>query len=1081
MVMSMRFGVLGPLAVWTDGGEPVAIPGLKVRALLADLLVHEGRPVSTDRLIEDLWTEAPANAAGAVQVRVSQLRRALEEAEPGGRDLVVSRPPGYLLQVDPDALDASRFAALAARAREGDDPRVTAATLGEALALWRGGAFADFGDEEFTRVAITRLEEQRLAVLEQQAEARLELGEHSVLAGELSELVARHPLRERLRAAHVLALYRAGRQSEALDSYGDLRTRLAEELGLDPSPSLTALYQAILEQDPDLDAAPVPAVAARLRTNLPASLTELIGRDEAVAEVRSLLLAAGRLVTLTGSGGVGKTRLAVETAGQLLDSFADGVWLVEFAALDQHQDDVAYSPAELICTVLDLRDAAAPGSPVPVSARLADALRGRQLLLVLDNCEHVVEHVAGLAEHLLRAAPGLRILATSREPLGVAGEVQWDVPPLRVPDRAAGADLAELSQCSAVRLFVARAVAAARGFTLDADTGPAVALLCRRLDGIPLALELAATRVRALGVHGLVARLDDRFRLLATGHRGAPRRQQTLTAMIDWSWELLTEPERAVLRRLAIHADGCTLEAAEAVCTAVDVPAVDVLDLLARLVDRSLVVITDGPRYRLLESVAAYCLDRVHEAGEFERLRQRHADYYTDLAERAERQLYGPAQRQWLRRLDAEAANLRGALDDAVQRGAADRALRLTTSLIWYWYLRGRLTEARRSLETALAVGGEAPIAVRAKASAWHAGIAVLQGESGDWPARREAVLRRYEKKTDPGGLARAQWFLGLVSTDLGDLPASEDLVNRALAAFHALGDEWGEAAALSTRAKLAHIRGDLAGIERDAGRSAELFRKLGDHWGLLQATEWLGGLAEMTGDHTQAARRNADGLRIAEELGLWPEASTRLSWLGWIALQVGEYAQAREHCERALRLATEQGFKPGKVFAELGLGFAARKEGKLDLAETHLRNLLGEAPDSGSDRALHLPMVLSELGFVAELRGDAPTALALHLQAFAGAQRLNGPRDVAFALEGLAGATALAGRHRQAARLLGAAAAARQAVAVPLGPAEQIDIDRITAAASAALGESDFAAEFACGGKLEPAEAARLAHPRVG
>ncbi|HEX2316934.1 MAG TPA: BTAD domain-containing putative transcriptional regulator, partial [Thermomonospora sp.] len=427
----MRFGVLGPLAVWTDDGEPVAVPGLKVRALLADLLVHEGRPVPADRLIDDLWGEdLPGNPAGSLSAKVSQLRRILEDAEPGARSLVPFRPAGYVLQVADDRVDAHRFRALTARARETADPAERAALLADALALWRGPALADFADEPFAGPAVTRLEELRLAALEEHAEIRLALGEHGVLAGELGDLVAAHPLRERLRAAHLKALYRAGRQTEALESYERLRTELADQLGLDPSPELAALHQAILTQDPSLDApagsAPV-ATSARPRSNLPVPPTGLVGRDGAVAEVVAAL-GEERLVTLTGPGGVGKTRLAIEAAGRLAAAHPDGVWMAELAAVDP-----AGGPevADVVTRILDVRDA--PGEAVSPAGRLAEALRDRRLLLVLDNCEHVVAQAAELAEALLRAVPGLQLLATSREPLGVAGEVVWNVPPLEVP------------------------------------------------------------------------------------------------------------------------------------------------------------------------------------------------------------------------------------------------------------------------------------------------------------------------------------------------------------------------------------------------------------------------------------------------------------------------------------------------------------------------------------------------------------------------------------------------------------------------------------------------------------------------
>jgi predicted ATPase len=416
------------------------------------------------------------------------------------------------------------------------------------------------------------------------------------------------------------ALYRSGRPGEALDSYEELRVRLADELGLDPGPDLIALHRSVLARDLALDP-PSPPPTVRPRSNLPAALSELIGRDEAVAGIRAGL-ATGRLVTLTGPGGVGKTRLALATAGGLVDDLADGAWLAELGVLEPGS---AGRPADVVTAALDVHDVTGADD------RLVDALRARRMLLVLDNCEHVIDQAAALAGRLLRGCPGLRILATSREPLGCPA--RWSGPSRRstCPRSPRAAMPCSSPRSPAVRLFVARAAAAASGFALDPDTAPAVAELCRRLDGIPLALELAATRVRALGVDELVARLDDRFRL----------------------------------------AHG-----------------------------------PDGPRYRLLESVAAYCGDRLAEAGETERVRDRHGRYYTALAVRAGERLYGHDQRRWLRRLDTETANLRSALDHAVRHGGAERALRLVGALTWYWFLRGRLTEARRSLRTALTASG---------------------------------------------------------------------------------------------------------------------------------------------------------------------------------------------------------------------------------------------------------------------------------------------------------------------------------------------------------------------------------------
>ncbi|MEV4996915.1 BTAD domain-containing putative transcriptional regulator [Streptomyces niveus] len=1056
----MRFGVLGPLAVWTADGEPVPIPGAKVRALLAHLLVEPGRAVSVGRLVDELWGSAlPDDPGNTLQGKVSQLRRALERAEPGGRELVVSGAgaSGYLLRTGPGAVDAGRFTALLDRARAEAVPRTKAELLAEALGLWRGEAFADFAGEPFALAEANRLAEARLTALEEQAEVRLELGEHAELAGELGGLVAAHPLRERLRAAHLRALYGAGRQTEALESFEELRRRLSDELGLEPGRELIALQQALLRQDLTVAGAERP-VRSAVVTNLPTPLTEIVGREEAAAGVRALLGAA-RLVTLTGPGGVGKTRLAVEVARRSAEAYPDGAWLVELAALapspgPRVDPDVVNAAAEAVMRALGIQETdgerSANGALSP-AGRLGGALRDRRLLLVLDNCEHVVGPVAELTATLLPNAPGLTVLTTSQEPLAISGEQVWPVPPLPLP--------------SAVALFTARA-----GDSTEAET-EAVAELCRRLDGIPLALELAASRVRTIGVHGLVARLDDRFKLLAVGPRNAPDRQRTLRAVIDWSWGLLTAPERVVLRRLAVHSGSCALEAAEAVCAGDDdVPSADVFELLARLVDRSLVVLSDrpdGPRYRLLESVKEYCVEKLRAAGEFDAVRERHSRYYTELASHAGSLLRGPEQQHWLQSLDGESANLRTALDFAVRHGAGERALRTVNALAWYWVLRGRPAEARRFLDAALAAV-PAPTQDRAVATAWRAGIGLLQGEPAVGP---ENSAERIE---DPLDRATALWFLGFAQMGSGDVATGESLVNRSLDAFHALGDPWGTAAALSVRARHAMARGDLDAVRRDGERSARLFDETGDRWGRLQTIFPLAALSQITGDYAHAARLQRDGLAIAEQLGLWTEAAKRLCGLGRIHLLTGDHARAREFHGRALKLAREQNLRSGEVDAEIGLGLGARQEGDHDLAENLMRGLLTWFREVGYGPGSTL--ALAELGFVAELRGDADTARALHLEGFDTAYELGDPRAVALAVEGLAGAQAAAGRYGDSARLLGAAAAARASVGTPLPPAERRDVDRVTALAREALGATGFEAEFGRGELLNMTEARALA-----
>ncbi|MFJ1954996.1 AfsR/SARP family transcriptional regulator [Streptomyces microflavus] len=1204
----MRFGVLGPLVVWDGEGREVRVPEAKVRALLADLLAHDGGPVTADRLIHDLWGDAPpGKPAGALQAKISQLRRVV------GRDRVVRQPAGYRLRLDGggDEVDAVRFRALVTEARPVRDPRTRAALLTEALELWRGPAYADFADGLFVRGPAQRLAEQRLSVLEEQAEARLEAGDHALLAGELADLVALHPLRERLRAAQMRALYAAGRQSEALASYEDLRTRLVGELGVDPSPELAALHGAVLRQEPGLSAgawaygapaggtegsgnpvsargtasavwdtapgaqgaapavretapavqgsAPVARDSARAahttgapstappsppsHSNLPVPLTPLVGRRQALADL-SQLLSGTRLVTLTGPGGVGKTRLAVAAAtaerdGARAGELADGTWLVEFSGI---RADTPADLAQVVAATLGIRDDAPhslPGTGTGTPSlphRLAAALRDRRTLLVLDNCEHVVDAAAELTELLLRTAPGLRVLATGQEPLGLAGEAMFLVEPLEPAD--------------AVRMFMERAAAAAPGFPRDPDAPEAperraVAEICRRLDGIPLALELAATRVRALGVRELAERLNDRFRVLTFGQRGAPARQQTLRAVIDWSWELLSAPERIVLRRLAAHSDGCDLAAAEAVCAGDGVARDEVLDLVTRLVDRSLVVVVggpSGPRYRLLESVAAYATERLHEMEDLTAVRDRHLRHYRALAEHAEPRLRGAGQRDRLARLDAEAGNLRSALDEAVRRAGAgepEEAVRLATALAWWWLLRGRLTEARRSLGAVLAAtvgasgsgapatdgasgcGASAPASgcgasvpasgcgasVPASGSGapatptpaaipaapspgcaelalLHAAFALLTGDhtaaamTTDGPARTATA----DAIPDPVRRARALWLCAYGLFSAGDAAGSGELNARALALFTTAEDRWGTAAALGLRATLALVRGDLAGLGRDGLRSALIFRELGDRWGELQTVSPLAALAEIKGAYEDAERRQHEGLRMARELGLEAEVSARLSGLGRLALLARDWDRARDLHEQARRIAAEQGYKYGEIHSGMGLALGARRSGDLDRAEAYLLHIRDGYAEVSSQAGDHL--LLAELGFVAELRGDARGAASHHLAGLEIARALAEPRALALSLEGLAGAAALPGHATAAtgaAVLLGAAAAARRRAGAPLPPAERADVDRITVAARAALGADAFSEAYASGARLDPEEAlhqARTALP---
>ena len=872
--------------------------------------------------------------------------------------------------------------------------------------------------------------------------------------------------------------------------------------------------------------------------------------------------------------------------------------------------------AQAVTTALGLRDDTGPVpgvpglDPTPTPApsapstpdRLAATLRDRRMLLVLDNCEQVVEQAAELTDTLLRAAPGLRVLATSQEPLGLTGEAVFLVEPLHDAD--------------AVALFTARAGAAAPGFGIgngdgdgDAADEAAVAEICRRLDGIPLALELAATRVRALGVRELADRIGDRFRLLSSaGRRGAPARQQTLRAMIDWSWELLTAPERIVLRRLAVHRDGCTLEAAEAVCAGDGVEREEVLDLVTRLVDRSLVVMAPGPadtapRYRLLESVAAYAMERLREVGDLDGVRRRHLRHYLDLAERAEPRLRDGGQSVWLRRLDAEAANLRGALDEAVRAPAPGEAARLATALTWWWLLRGHLTEARRSLSavaaavtvtsvavpssaagppsvtssaavtaaeatpSAVTAAGTTPSAVTAAEAAPSTATAAkttpptatateatpstvtaathrVDGAAAeDTAGPRETATGRTPGGATPDGMVpghtapggtpadapvpgapptdgtlpagaaaptpapatpapdthellalrdaftlltgeqptppttppaptptlrpRSLWLTAYALFSAGDPRGSEEVTSRAVELAGAGGDRWTLAAGLALRAMHALLRGDLDTIGRDGRRADALFAELGDRWGALQTVAPLAALAEIKGEYVEAARRQEEGLAIAHELGLHAEVAARLSGLGRLALLTRDWERARDLHEQARRRAVEQGYRYGEVHAEMGLALGARRAGELNTAEDRLLRIRDRHADVASPAGDHLRH--AEMGFIAELRGDASAAEAHHRLGLAAAHVLAEPRAIALSLEGLAGAAAVSGDAERAALLLGSADAARRSVGAPFPPAERGDVDRIAAAASAALGPTAYADAFRRGAQLDP------------
>ena len=1070
----MRFGILGPLEVH-DGSGPVRVPGAKERALLADLLVNAGRVVPADRLVEDLWGEQPpGNPANTLQGRVSALRRALGPAGGG----LVTRPPGYLLEAAPGQLDAGRFERLVAEATAlgpADGPQA-ARLLEEALALWRGPALAEFADQPWAQAEAARLEELRLAAREALIELRLDAGGHAGLVGELEGLVAAHPTRERLRGQLIVALYRSGRQADALGAYQRAREALAEELGIDPSPELQRLHHQILVQDPALEAA--APQRDQPRHNLPERLTSLVGREGELRDAAKLV-AEHRLVTVTGPGGAGKTSLAVALAGRLAGGYPDGAWLVELAPL-RHP---AQLPQAVAVAVGLAEEATGPDTPArSTDERLAAHVADKGFLLVLDNCEHLVEACAALARRLLEAGPRLRVLATSREVLGVPGEVVWPIPPLAVPDDPGQADPGgshwavpddpdqatspeALEGFDAVRLFVERAAAADPGFVLDEASGPVVAELCRRLDGLPLAIELAAARVRALPPAELAARLEDRFRLLAGGTRALDPRQQTLRATVDWSWDLLEEPDRRLLRRLSVFSGGWTVAAAEAVCGGGGLDPAEVLDGLFRLVDRSLVVAGGGDpaRFTMLETLRAYGAERLDEAGETEAVAARHTAWCLALAEEAATHRTA---RPWLRRVAADYDNLRAALDWAMAALDHDTVLRLAGALGWYWWTQ-RTIEGRQRLADALAMAdGQPPTPQLARTLQAAAMVEVSLSPTAltDQQARRARAL--FERFGDRWGAAFCNLLLAW--TELQRAGPGEEgvrLVEEAYATFVDLGDLWGEAYAGRARFALeAYYRGLSADAEAGGQRALAQFRALDDQWGLAQTHFSLGEIARARGDLAGAVASFEAALAAARDAGpLWTQLAS-LAGLGSLLALQGEDDRAAALGAEAVVLFRRTGQPRGFGHLYNELGAIARVRGDLERARrlhaealAILREIVGWS----------VPHTLAQLACAEARLGDLDSAQA-HLREAAGLLRTSPqPTTAASILVGAALVAVGRDRPEEAARLLAAAEAVHGRIGVtPIG-AERHEADLVAEAVRARLDPGALAAARAAGQAL--------------
>ena len=931
MPTALRIGLLGPLQVRDETGRPVRVGGRQLRVLLTLLALNAGRVVPAGSLAGQLWPgDPPANPGNALQTLVSRLRAELRQGGIG--DVIESHPAGYRLAVPPGAVDAMVFERLAGQGRHAlarGDAATAARVLREALLEWRGEPLADVAGAGFADTAASALTELRASVLADRIEADLAAGEGASLVAELRALLSADPLAERPRGLLMRALYAAGRQAEALATYHEGRALLADQLGVDPSAQLEQVYLGILRGGERPAAAGAPAdlpeeaerAGARAPDRLPATrmpspLTSFVGRDEDIARVVKKLRAA-RLVTLIGPGGVGKTRLAAEAPGRL-DAAA---WFVPLAPVT----DPAEVPSAVLGAlgirepVLALRAAGAGRDPLE---RLAAALDGRDDVLILDNCEHVIEAAAALAGHVLASCPQLRILATSRQPLRIDGETLCPVSPLPVPPGQAAVPAPLVASYGAARLFRDRAAAVRPDFEVDEANAAAVARICRSLDGMPLAIELAAVWLRTLTPAQLAERLDDRFALLTGGSRTALPRHRTLRSVVDWSWDLLSDPERVLARRLAIFPGGATLTAAERVCADELLPSAAVLTALSGLVDKSILGTAGGPddpRYRMLETVRAYGLERLAEAAEEAAVRGAFAAHYLALAEAADPGLRSARQGDWVRELIAEQDNLHAALRWTIARGDGDAALRFVRALAWYWQLRGQPGEPEALAGEVLALAPRERSARIAEARV----ICALMAAGPEWDmdvVRPELTAALAELTQQAGGSLLVHPMAALAEPMLVLFDRDPARALAIISRYAASPDPWTRAAVPLQRGAFYAMSGRLAEAEAEWRAALAAFREIGEPWGQAAVQVQLADFAAMRADYPAAVRCLEEAASLGEEVGAWGDLVHIAGKLAAVRLRMGDLAGARADLERAERGDGQQAGLPSDALVWLGL-----------------------------------------------------------------------------------------------------------------------------------------------------------------
>jgi predicted ATPase/DNA-binding SARP family transcriptional activator len=971
MTELLEIQLLGPFEVFV-GGCPAEVTGPKRHALLALLALRGGRMVPVEVLVDALWgAQVPSAPRNALQHHVSRLRAAL------GAESIAAAPDGYALAGA--TVDALRFEELLARARSAvraGDAGQAAELVARALALWRGRPLQGLPDSPWAGAEAARLEALRADALEEQFEAALALGEHTELVAWIRRTLEEHPFRERLWGQLMLALYRSGRQAEALETFRQARGVLAEQLGIEPGPGLQRLQAAILAHDPSL--ASVPAAP---RGRLPAPVTSFVGREQALASVVELV-GGHRLVTLIGPPGVGKSRLALEAVRAVEHDFAGGVWFVELAR--------AGRPADVAQVVARTLDARGPTSSRDPLARVVQRLRQANVLLVLDGCEPVVGEAARVAAGVLAQCPGVRVLATSREVLHLEGEARFVVAPLAVP--APGADAHELAAWESVRLFIERARASRPGLPLTADNVSLAAEVCRRLDGLPLAIELAAARVSVLGLREILAALEGGTPILIDTGDGLATPQRYLRTVVAWSYDLLHADERTLLHQLAVFRGGAPLSAVVAAAQ-VQLNAASVTQLLGALVDKSILMASfpDGePRYDLLDTVRDYAVEQLAKAGSLSAAQLVHAEYFATVADAARTELRGPVWLAWMKRLELEHDNLWAALTYA--RDAPDPlvAARLGVGLGWYFGTAGRVSEGRAFIEAALESADAAPLPLRVELLAY---ICYLATEEDDLEAAVEAGKRGLAlaaKSDAPWETAMLKLALAFACGRAGPLERAVALADQARRAFDELGDTWGAASSAVTGAVGALRRGDLAAT---SALVAEAVRLHADYEvGAVPAALLEALLAERRGDAAAAAAAYRRALELSERVGFADHASFALSGLGSVAFANANFDEAEAQYRRALAVADAASASWLVALVKARLAQVGAAVGDAESAATLYRSVVAwsrEPRRHDAREALFIALVgspataaLVGLAELADARGDGAAADELRAEA---------------------------------------------------------------------------------------------------